>query len=100
MISVSDDFKRLIEFEGRPSFSEEQRLAWCDWFRSVGIDPRDVTMDGFVEWDIVHNTISYESFVRSASGGILKNEDGTDAARTVITVALDFDHAPPKFPVL
>jgi hypothetical protein len=72
------------------------QLAWSDWLRQHGVDPRDVPLHGWVEADAERERITYLAYARGPRGEVLVAEDRR-SARTEIRRA-HLGHPPAPFP--
>ncbi len=80
------------------AMTKAEESAWVEWFKSVGIDPADVLLDGFVERDLEQNRVYYESYVRDSNGHYQVDSERRSLATTVCFVPCN--GAPPEFPAL
>lgn len=78
-------------------YTDRLNETWAEWFAAYGIDPRDVSVPGWVEADDVQRTITYLAIVRDENGRVIPALGGITRERRVFQLeapALPFPHLP------
>lgn len=77
---------------------EDQRLAWCAWFRAHGIDPEHITLPGYVVVDDDAKRITYRAY-DLIDGARYADPTGQQASQSEQVTELDREIVPFPCPV-